>query len=106
MHPQRTYADMVNEVASELTNLPVFTARVKITSDKQILEHTIRTLDPERGIGGTALQERIANIQKQNIKSGYLRELATVEEEIRIRQAQCSQQPDEPPDAIYRRPPR
>ena len=48
MHPQRTYADMLNEVASQLTNLPVFTARVKITSDYGIKEHTIRTLDPKQ----------------------------------------------------------
>jgi ribosomal protein L20A (L18A) len=103
MHPQRTYADMLNEMASELANLPQFTAQAKIATEEKAVEHTVRTLEPERGIRGTALHERIANIKKQNIKSGYVRELATVEEEIRTRQEQCSQPPQEPPGAIYRR---
>src|SRR6266568_6150103 len=109
LHPQRTYADVHNEVASQLTNLPVFTARVKITTDNGSEEHTIRTLDPkqdhDRPLFGQALQDRIANIKKQNIQDGYVRERTTVEEEIRTRQGQCSQPPEaEPP--ISRHPPR
>jgi hypothetical protein len=111
-HPQRTYADMHNEVASELTNLPVFTSRVKIITDNGIEEHTIRTLDPkqdhpkqdpDRPLFGQALQDRIDSIKEQNIQDGYMRERTTVEEEIRTRQGQCSQPPEaEPP--ISRRP--
>ncbi len=102
MHPQRTYADMLNEVASQLTNLPVFTARVKITSDYGIKEHTIRTLDPkqdtDRPLFKQALEDRIASIKTQNIQNGYLRERSEVEAEIRIRQEQCSEPPEaEPP---------
>ena len=109
MHPQRTYADVHNEVASQLTNLPVFTARVKIATNNGIEEHTIRTLDPkqdhDRPLFGQALQDRIDSIKKQNIQDGYVRERAAVEEEIRTRQGQCSQPPEaEPP--ISRRPSR
>jgi len=120
MHPQRSYADMLNEVASQLVNLPHYTARVKITVDGQIVEHTIKTLDPkqqpDRPLFGQALQERLSRIKEQNIQDGYVRERARVEEEIRVRQEQCLQMPqtpgkqpplppeDEPP--ISRRPPK
>src|SRR5207253_4315308 len=62
MHPQRTYADMHNEVASQLANLPAFTARAKIATEGKPTEFTIRTLEPERGLGRIALQERIERI--------------------------------------------
>jgi len=109
IHPQRTYADVHNEVASQLANLPIFTARVKIATDNGTEEHTIRTLDPkqdrDRPLFGQALQDRIDGIKKQNIQDGYVRERTTVEEEIRTRQGQCSQPPEaEPP--ISRHPPR
>jgi hypothetical protein len=114
MHPQPTYADVHNEVASELTNLPVFTARVKITSENVSEEHTIRTLDPkaqpdrkEKPDGplfGQALQERLASIKERNIQDGYLRERAAVEAEIRQRQEQRNQPPEQEPP-IYRRKP-
>jgi hypothetical protein len=95
-HPQRSYADMLNEVASQLTNLPDYTARVKIVTEGRLVEHTIRTLKPEDGLQGKALQERIARIKEQNIQDGYLRERTAVEEEIRQRQAQCSHMPAQP----------
>ena len=106
-HPQRTYADMHNEVASQLTNLPVFTARVKIATDNGSEEHTIKTLDPkkehDKPLFGQALQDRIDRIKKQNIQDGYVRDRTAVEEEIRTRQGQCSEPPEaEPP--ISRRP--
>lgn len=109
MHSQRAYADMLNEVASRLTNLPLYTAQVKITTEEGRAEHTIRTLDPkaqsDRPLFGQALQARLARIKEQNIQDGYLRERAGVEEEIRQRQEQCSQPPEEEPP-ISRRPPR
>ncbi len=100
MHPQRTYADMHNEVASQLTNLPVFTAQVKISTETGRTEHTIRTLRPEAGLQGKALQERLDSIKQQNIDNGYVRERAKVEEEIKLRQEQFSkpQEDDEPPE--------
>jgi hypothetical protein len=108
-HPRRLEQDMVAEMARVLTNLPLYTARVKTTTGQGLEEHTIRTLDPkkdaDRPLFGQALQDRLARIKKQNIDHGYLRERATVEEEIRQRQDQYSQPPeDEPP--ISRRPQR
>jgi len=107
-HPQRSYADMLNEVASQLVNLPLYTARVKITVDRQIVEHTIKTLDPkqqpEKPLFGQALQERLASIKERNIQDRYLRKQATVDAEIRQRQEQCSEPPEQEPP-IYRRKP-
>ena len=109
MHAQRPYADMLNEVASQLTNLPLYTARVRMTTEAGQVEHTIRTLEAERGIGRTALQERIARIQEHNRTPdergiSYCRLRQEVEEEIRKRQEQYREPPEEPP--ITRRPPR
>ncbi len=108
MHPQRSYADMLNEVASQIANLPVYTAKVKITVGEQEVEHTIKTLDPKQEPGKPlfrqALQERIARIQAHNRTPSlpgalpYCRSRQEVEAEIRTRQVQCSQPPpDEPP---------
>ena len=103
MHPQRSYADMLNEVASELTNMPLYTAQVKITVDGLRIEHTIKTLAPkeqlDKPLFGQALQERLASIKEQNIQSGYLRERTEVEEEIIKRQ----EQPPEVEPPISRR---
>ena len=99
---------MLNEVASHLTNLPLYTARVRMTTEAGRVEHTIRTLDPkdqaDRPLFGQALQARLERIRERNIQDGYVRERATVEEEIRQRQAQYREPPEEPP--ISRRPPR
>lgn len=107
LHPQRTYADVLKQVASELTNLDNFMARVRIkNADERLVEYTIRTLDPkqqpERPLFGQAMQARLDSIKEQNIQNGYLRERATVEKEIRQRQEQCNQPPEEEPP-IYRR---
>jgi hypothetical protein len=100
-HPQRTYADMLNEVASQLTNLPAYTAQVRITTEAGLAEYTVRTLDPkhqpDKSLYGQALQERLDSIKKQNIQDGYMRSRQEVEEEIRIRQTQCSQPPEDKP---------
>jgi hypothetical protein len=108
-HPQRTYADMHNEVASQLTNLDNFVARVRYkNADGRLVECTIRTLDPKqqpkKPLFGQALQARLGNIKEQNKKDGYLRERVAVEEEIRQRQEQCNQPPEQEPP-IYRRKP-
>ncbi len=107
-HPQRTYADMLNEVASQIANLPVYTAKVKITVDEREDEHTIKTLDPKQEPGkplfGQALQDRIARIQAHNRTPStpgslpYCRSRQEVEAEIRQRQERCTEPPpDEPP---------
>jgi len=81
--------------------LPAFTARVKITAENGIEEHTIRTLDPkldqDKPLFGQALQKRIESIKELNMQAGYVRERAKVEAEIRQRQEQCSEPPTEEP---------
>jgi hypothetical protein len=97
LHPQRSYADMLNEVASQLANLPLYTARVKITADRQGVEHTAKTLEPEKGLGRTALQERIDRITEYNRQAGYIQTRQVVEAEIRTRQNQWKEPPEPPP---------
>jgi hypothetical protein len=69
---------MHNEVASQLTNLPIFTVRVMIATEARRAEHTIKTLDPkqqpDRPLFGQALQARLDNIKEQNIQDGYMRD--------------------------------
>jgi hypothetical protein len=116
----QTPAQRRDELANELVKLPLYTARVKITTQAGVAEHTIKTLDPkqqpDRPLFGQALHERLSRIKEQNIQDEYVRERARVEEEIRLRQEQCLQMPqlpgkqtplppeDEPP--IFRRPPK
>jgi hypothetical protein len=97
MHPQRSYADVLNEVASQLANLPAFTARAKIATGGKPIEYTIRTLEPERGLDRTALQERVERIQARNRDDGYIRLRQEVEAEIRTRQNQWREPPEPPP---------
>ncbi len=100
----RTYADVQNEIATRLANLPKFTARVKIVgaNDKPV-EYTIQTLSPDRGVGKVILQERIERIREHNICDGYIRSRQEVEEEIRTRQEQFSRLPQVPLNAKSRR---
>jgi hypothetical protein len=78
---------MHNEVAAIIANLPQFTAKVKIVgSDDTPHEYTIKTLSPEKGLRGAALQERIARIRAYNLHDGYLRLRIDVEKEIAARQ--------------------
>ena len=91
-HPQRTYADMVNDIANQLSSLPNYTARTRITVEGQTVEHTLKTFEPEKGLYGKPLQERIARIQARNIQDRILRKRADVEAEITQRQT-AAQQP-------------
>lgn len=97
-HQQPSEQEMTNRMIRELINLPLYTARVKTTTAAGIEGHAIRTLEPEKGIRGVALQNRIQSIKDRNIQDGYLRTRAEVEEEISKRQEQCNQQPPEPPE--------
>jgi hypothetical protein len=112
-HPRRAEQDMVNEMARTLTNLPLYTARAKITIKTGPDEYTIKTLEmktldpkkhPDKPLYGQALQERIDSIRDQNREGGYVRPRHEVEEEIRTRQEQYNKPPQEPP--ISPQPPR
>src|SRR5205823_486760 len=79
--------------ANMLVGLPDYTARVRIKDDT---EHVIQTIQPEKGMYGKLLQDRIARIQAQNRTDGYVRERITVEGEITKRQTKWGQQPKQP----------
>ena len=86
---QRTYQDMQNEIASRLANLPKYTAFVKVSPDERTIESTIKTVEPEFGIGRKKLEARKQQIKEQNLHAGYLRKHEEVEEEILTRQSNC-----------------
>ena len=98
----RTYADVQNEIANSLVGLPNYTARVKIATTNGTVEHSIKTFEPEKGLYGKTLQERIVARQARNLQQGYLRDRTIVEAEIIQRQTACSggsspAQPQRPP---------
>ncbi len=99
---RRTEQDMIAEVARLLRKLPLYTARVMVTTQTGLEEHTIRTLKPEVGLYGTALQERIARIQAHNRTPdekgiSYCRPRREVEAEILVRQGQYREPHEETP---------
>jgi hypothetical protein len=77
----RTYQDMENQIARDLTNAPNFTARVKLLSG----EYTIRTKAAPETLTGNALTERIQAIKRHMHTLGYTRHYLEVEREIRAR---------------------
>jgi hypothetical protein len=97
LHPQRTYADVLNEMANQLVGLPDYTARVRIKDEE---EHLIQTVKPTSGVYGKGLQRRIADIQARNRKEGFTRSRQEVENEIRLRQSvqpeKTGQEPQQP----------
>ena len=91
-----SYADVLNEVASQLANLPAFTARAKIATEGKPIEHTIRTLEPERGTRLDSIaRARLSDIQAHNRDDGYTRLRQEVEAEIRQRQEQWREPPED-----------
>jgi hypothetical protein len=80
-YQNRTYQDMENQIARDLTQQPNFQARVKLLSG----EHTIQTKNFPSLLTGTLLQARIAQIQAQTRRT-YCKPRQTVETEIRERQ--------------------
>ncbi len=131
----RPYQDVKNDIANQLSGLPPFTARVKIGGNapqnpgKTCMncgllnysgnkfcggcsaqlpapnEYTIQTLVPGQGIGKTALQQRLASIQTNNIRDGYVKKREEVEKEIAQRQTSCSGSPPAQPP-LPQQPPR
>jgi hypothetical protein len=80
-YQNRTYADVENQRACELTNQPNYQARVKLLSG----EHVIQTKESPQGLTGSQLAERIAQIQAQT-RQNYCKPRTAVEIEIRERQ--------------------
>jgi hypothetical protein len=80
-YQNRTFADMENEIARDLTQQPNFQVKVKLLAG----EHTIQTKDSSPGLIGSQLVQRIAQIQAQTRKN-YCKPRTAVETEIRERQ--------------------
>lgn len=81
-----TYTEMTRLIANKLTNLQPFTACVKVVTEKGRVEHTIRTLISERGVGRKEREHRMQFILANNLEKGYLRNRQAVEQEILARQ--------------------
>ena len=120
MHPQRTYQDVKNDIANQLSGLPLYTARVRLDDmfsqnpGKKCLsctllnnpgaskctacgtklptpnEYTIETIKPTGYMGTHQLQQRIQRIQARNRQQLYCRSKKDVEAEIIQRQQSCS----------------
>jgi hypothetical protein len=80
-YQQRTYADMLGQIANELSQLPNYHAKVKLLAG----EHTIKTFPPPKGIPERQIQKRIARIKHQNRFLGITRPAAEIAEEVRKR---------------------
>jgi hypothetical protein len=96
-YQNRTFADMENQIARDLTNQPNFQAKVKLLSG----EHVIQTKNSPPGLTGLQLEERIAQIQTQT-RNNYCKPREAVETEIRARQERLRSQI---PDSTQRNPP-
>lgn len=84
---QMTSDEMRNRIANELVQLPKYTARVKLTdAGDTIVEHTVVTREPEKGVYGRLLEDRIETIKLHTRTAGYTRPRQDVEVEIRMRQ--------------------
>ncbi len=78
--------------------LPDYVARVKIKDENdEFVEYTIRTLKPEEGLRGQALNERIARIKETMIGNNIIRPKHIIDEEIRKRQQALRRPQLEPP---------
>lgn len=78
MHPQRTLADMEEEIANTLSMLPNFTAWIKTPTGEY--STSMQYVSP--GVSEQEFQKRVQWIQQQNLTKGYVRKRADVEQEV------------------------
>jgi hypothetical protein len=93
-YQQRTYADMENQIANDLSQLQNFTARVKLVTGE---EHVIRTHPAPQGLSVQALAGRISAIKDRMNALGYTRYAPEVEKDVRDRHERLRQPTEEPP---------
>ncbi len=76
-----------DEIAGEIASLPDYIARVKIKNESdELVEYIIRTLKPEPGLRGRALEERLLKIKETMVRDKIIRPKLKIDEEIRKRQ--------------------
>ena len=79
--PEIPTPEVEARIANQLKQLYPYTARVRIASG----EYTIKTIDSTGRVSDNDLAKRIEDIQKQNIRDGYLRLRSVVDAEIASR---------------------
>src|SRR5207248_11426053 len=77
----RTYQDQENLVANELSQLPNYTAKVRLLTG----EHTIKTRPAPPLVSEREVEARIRAIKERMLRQGYTMPAASVEEEVRKR---------------------
>lgn len=82
----RTYADVQNQIATDLANLPAYTAKAKLGQTEVVL----KTISLEAGIPDDLLQERTTTILT-NTRAKYCKPRQEVEDEITTRQERLLQ---------------
>jgi hypothetical protein len=91
----RTYTDQENLVANELSQLPNYTAKVRLLSG----EHRIKTTPAPPLLPEHEVEARIRLIKERMLRQGFTTPAAAVEEEVRKRHEALRQRPpgDTPP---------
>jgi hypothetical protein len=81
-YQMRTYQDEENRIANELSQLPNYTAKVRLLSG----EHRIRTSPAPPLLPEQEVNARIRSIKERMLREGYTIPAAAVEEAVRKRQ--------------------
>ena len=83
----RTYVGVQNQIATELTTLPNYQAKIKMVNG----ETWIETPPPMQGLSGQLLEARQTRVRERT-RTRYCRKRTEVENDIKLRQEQLSQE--------------
>jgi hypothetical protein len=83
----RTHAGVQNQIATELTTLPNYQAKIKLVNG----ERWIQTPPPMPGVSGHLLEARHTRVRERT-RTRYCRKRTEVENEMKLRQEQLSQE--------------
>jgi len=87
----RTYSDQENLVANTLSQLPNYTAKVRLLSG----EHTIKTRPAPPLVSDREVETRIRAIKERMLREGVTRSAQAIEEEVRKRHEALRARPEE-----------
>jgi hypothetical protein len=87
----RTYQDQENLVANEVSQLPNYTAKIRLLSG----EHIIKTRPAPPLVSEGEVEARIRSIKERMLRQGYTKSAAAVEEEVRKRHELLRRRPDD-----------